>query len=282
MKRTVGWLAGISLAVSLSTAAFAQDDVKANTVLATVDGVNITLGHVVALRGRLPEQYQQLEDAVLFPAILDQLIQQTALMNTIKGKMDERLALSLENEKRAFLAAEVRVRASENELTEEAIQSAYNERYDSVLPEPEFNASHILVETEEEVLELINLLQDGADFAELAKEKSTGPSGPNGGSLGWFGLGAMVPPFEEAVQKMAVGEISSAVQTQFGWHVLILNDLRTQPVPTLDEVRPNLVAEMQADVVAAEIQKLTEEADIVRAEVDIDPAIIRDVSIFDE
>ncbi len=283
MNRYIRIIAVVTVSLATSaTVAVAQDTPTANTPMATVDGVDITLGHVVALRGRLPAEYQDLPNDVLMKAIVDQLIQQTVLMNAITRNLDDRSALALENEKRAFLASEMMTRISERDITAEELQTAYAERYESEIPDQEFNASHILVATEEEAIELVKILQDGADFATLAKERSTGPSGPSGGELGWFGKGRMVPEFETAVLRMAVDEISPPVQTQFGWHVIRLNDMRTPDVPTLEQVRPRLVVELQQQAVEAEIARLTETAEVSRFDDTIDPDLIRDISIFSE
>jgi peptidyl-prolyl cis-trans isomerase C len=274
-------LAAAALALT-STAGFAEDAITADTVIATVDGTNITVGHVIALRGRLPEQYQSLPDDVLFPGIVEQLIQHTVLEHAIRTQLDKRTELGLENESRAFLANEMLTRLSEREVTEDELKAAYVERYDAAIPDQEYNASHILVETEDEAKELKRLLDEGADFATLAREKSTGPSGPNGGELGWFGKGQMVQPFEEAVMSLAVGEVSNPVQTQFGWHVVKLNDMRNIAIPTLEDVRADLTMELQRDALEAEVTKLIDGATITRTEVEIDPAVIRDVSLFDK
>ena len=273
-------LAAAAFALS-AHAGFAEDAVTADTVIATVDGTDITVGHVIALRGRLPEQYQSLPDEVLFPGIVEQLIQHTVLEHAIRAQIDKRTTLGLENESRAFLANEMLTRLSEREVTEDELKTAYDEKYDGAIPDQEFNASHILVETEDEAKELKRLLDDGADFATLAREKSTGPSGPNGGELGWFGKGQMVQPFEDAVLSLAVGEVSNPVQTQFGWHVVKLNDMRNVAIPTLEDMRAELTMEIQRNALEAEVTKLIEGATITRTEVEIDPAVIRDVSLFD-
>ncbi len=282
MKFTTTLIAAASVAATLALGAFAEDAPTAKTVLATVNGTDITLGHVIALRGRLPDQYQSLPDEVLLNGIVEQLIQQTVLMDAIKANIDLRTSLGLENENRAFLAAEMLARLSEHPVTEEDLKTAYDEKYDSAVPDQEYNASHILVKTEDEAKEIIKLLQDGADFATMAKEKSTGPSGPNGGELGWFGKGAMVPEFEAAVMSLGVGEISQPVKTQFGWHVVRLNEIRNQAIPTLDQVRPDLTMELQQANVEAELERLTKAATITRSDVVVDPAAIRDVSLFDK
>lgn len=282
MNRLFSTLAGAGLAATLAFSVAAEDETTAATVLATVDGTDITIGHVVALRGRLPEQYQNLPDEILFNGIVEQLIQQTVLMKALEANIDKRTALGLENEGRAFLASEMLARLSEREVKEEDLRAAYAELYDGAVPEQEYNASHILVETEDKAKELIALLADGADFATLAKENSTGPSGPNGGELGWFGKGMMVEPFENAVLALAAGEISPPVETQFGWHVVKLNDIRDIAVPTFEDVRPDLSMELQQKLVEEELAKLTAAANITRVEVDVDPAVIRDVSVFDK
>jgi len=282
MKLTTKFLAGLAVSATLAFGVAAEETPTARTIIATVDGVNITLGHVIALRGRLPQQYQDLPDDVLYQGIVEQLIQQTVLMNGIKSQLDDRTALGLENEKRSFLASEMLARISEGEVSEDAINAAYAERYDAAIPDQEYDASHILVESREEADEIAKLVNDGAEFATVAKERSTGPSGPNGGSLGWFGKGQMVKPFEEAVVLLAVGEVSAPVETQFGWHVIKLNDMRNLTVPTLEDVRAEMTMELQQQQIDAEIARMAAESTVVRAEVNIDPAAIRDVSLFDK
>jgi peptidyl-prolyl cis-trans isomerase C len=281
MKFKVKTLIGAALAVSMAFGAAADEHPTADTVLATVDGVNITVGHVIALRSRLPEQYKQLPDDILFEGIVEQLIQQTVLMNAMKTEMDKRTTIGLENEGRAYLASEMMDKLTARDVSEEVLKSAYEARYDAAIPSQEYNASHILVATREEAVQLIGQLQQGADFATLAKENSTGPSGPGGGELGWFGKGDMVPTFEEAVLSLAIGEVSAPVETQFGWHVIKLNDIRNLEIPTLEQVRAQLTEEVQQAAVEEEVQNLTDAADVTRTKVNVDPSIIRDVSLFE-
>ena len=192
-------LAAGAIACFAATPVLAQDaEVTAETVVAVVNGTEITMGHVILLRTQLPEQYLSAPDDVLFEGILEQLIDQTLLGDTV-GDDTLELKLTLENEARALRAAIAIDGVISQPFSDEAIAAAYDEAYGNLPTDPEFNASHILVETVEEAEALIVALNDGADFAELAKEKSTGPSGPNGGELGWFGLGMMVEPFEAAV-----------------------------------------------------------------------------------
>ncbi|MGR3514659.1 MAG: foldase protein PrsA [Paracoccaceae bacterium] len=274
-------IVAVVTALSLPLTAKAEGHASADTVVATVNGTDITLGHMLVLRQRLPQQYQQLPPNVLFDGILDQLVQQTLLGQEIET-LSTASQVTLDNEMRALRASDEIRRVVDAAMTDEAIAAAYDETYGNTEPETEYNASHILVETEEEAAALVTELEGGADFAELAKEKSTGPSGPRGGELGWFGTGAMVAPFEEAVVALDVGAVSAPVQTQFGWHVIKLNESRIKDAPPLEQVRGQLQETIQADAVAKRIEELTESAEISRVTVEeIDPSLLNDPSLLD-
>ncbi len=261
----------------------AQDgEVAPDTVIATVNGTEITLGHMLVIRARLPQQYEDLDPKVLFDGILDQLVQQTLLSQTASDlTMTNRLIL--ENEDRALRASQIIANAARESTSEEAIQAEYEAEFANEPGEMEFNASHILVETEDEAKSIITELEGGADFAELAKEKSTGPSGPNGGLLGWFGPGMMVAPFEEAVLALEPGEISPPVQTQFGWHVVTLNDRRQTEAPTIDDVRDQLVETIQRRAVEELVEELKAAGEVALPDPDaFDPTIINNVTLLGE
>lgn len=276
MKRI---LAGAALSALVSFAANAQE---ADTVLATVNGTEITLGHLIAMQALLPDQYRQLPDQVLYEGMLEQLIQQEVMAAAAREVMSARMALGLENEERAFLAAALLDGVAQEPISEAELQAEYDAVYGSAETAMEYNASHILVETVEEAEALIGQLGDGADFAELARTSSIGPSGPNGGQLGWFSAGMMVPSFEEAVMTLEVGEISAPVETQFGWHVIILNDMREQAAPSIDEVRTELEEGLRQARVTTRMDELTAEAAIDRPELDIDAALIRNLDLLEE
>ena len=280
MKR---FLLTAATALALTSPAFAQDEVAGDTVLATVNGEAITVGHLIAMRQMLPAEYQTLPDEVLFDGMLEQLIQQQILAEAAEeNDLSREMQLGLENERRAFLAAMFMDDVAMAELTEEEIQAEYDALYGSAEPEVEYNAAHILLETEEEAQAMIDELADGADFAELAAENSIGPSGPNGGALGWFSAGMMVPEFEQAVFELEPGEVSAPVQTQFGWHVVLLNETREQPLPTLEDVAAELEESIRRARVDARLQELTDAAEIERSEVEVDPSVIRDEALITE
>ncbi len=259
----------------------ASADVTAETVIATVNGTEITLGEMIVLRAQLGEQYNQLPPEVLFEGLRDQLVQQQLLADTL-SEVPARVDYTLANEERSLKSGEIISDLVATAVTDEAVQEAYDAMFEGEELTQEFNASHILVETEEEALALIEELENGADFGMLARQNSTGPSGPNGGQLGWFGPGSMVPAFEEAVLALEVGEISEPVQTEFGWHVITLNEVRDEERPPLEAVRPQIVAQLQEQAILARIEELTETAEIDQLGVgDIDPSVLTNLDLLE-
>lgn len=281
---TLGTALGICLALPLAAQDTADTDAApadADTVVASVGGTDITLGHMIALRERLPEQYRQLPDEALFEGILTQLINQQAL-STRADASSPRTELILENERRAMLANTVLNDVAMGAVSDEAIEAAYEDQFGGAEPTTEWNAAHILLESEEDAAAVKAELDEGADFAELARERSTGPSAPNGGALGWFGPGMMVPEFEQAVSGLEPGDVSEPFETQFGWHVARLSEVREQEPPALDEVRDGLAEQIQQQAIEDAVTAATEEVEIVRPDISgIDPGVLSDPSLID-
>ena len=283
MRKGVTFLTTLVLAAGLAMPLHAQDEPSPETVVATVNGTDITLGHVIVAYTTLPAQYQQLGPEVLLPGIIDQLVRQTALAQSFTSDPSLAARLSLENEERSVMAGEAVERVMENSVDEAEVRAIYDEQFGSGTAGEEYNASHILVETEAEATAIIADLKDGADFAEVAREKSTGPSGPGGGELGWFGTGRMVPDFEAAVIALEVGEISAPVQTQFGWHVIKLNETRALDAPAFEDVRADIELELQQKAVQAHIEDLVSGADVVMPDIStLDPNLITNVDLLSE
>ncbi|MBN2630543.1 MAG: peptidylprolyl isomerase [Rhodobacteraceae bacterium] len=279
MTKWTGILAGFAVMGALAAPAMAQD-ATADTVVATVNGTAITLGHMIVLRESLPQQYQDLPDDVLFKGILDQLVQQTTLEQSI-GDLELKHRLALENDRRGYVSGVALQAVVEAAVTDAALQAAYDARFKDAEPAKEFNAAHILVETEEKANELKAQLDGGADFATLAKANSTDTgSGANGGSLGWFGLGMMVKPFEEAVVAAEIGKVTAPVKSDFGYHLILVTETRIAAAPTLDELRDELATEIERAAVEAHIKALTETADVQRPGEALDPKLLRDVSLL--
>ncbi|SDE66374.1 peptidylprolyl isomerase [Limimaricola pyoseonensis] len=274
-------LPAAALMAGLATTAAAQ---QASDVVATVDGTEITLGEMIITRSQLPQQYQQLPPDVLFQGILDQLIQQQVLADTVEGTPG-RVEYALENQRRSLLAGEAVNALMEAEVSDEELQAAYDENFAAAEPTQEYNASHILVETEEEAQAVLERLDAGEDFAEVAKEVSTDPgSGAQGGSLGWFADGMMVAPFQEAVAGLEAGETTETpVETQFGFHVIRLDDTRTQEPPALEDVRDQLASQIQQQKVEATLAELEGAAEITRPEEGaFDPALLNNLDLLEE
>jgi len=255
-------------------------DVTRDTVVATVDGTDITVGHMIITTAQLPQQYQALPPDVLFPLVMDQLIQQQVLAATLETDPG-RVRIALENERRSLLTGEVINALVEAAATDEAVQAAYDATFAGMEPVTEYNASHILVASEEEAIALKARLDAGEAFPDLAREASSDASGANGGELGWFGPGMMVEEFFNAVVELEAGQFSDPVETQFGWHLIALNETRLQAVPTLEEVREDIVGQVQQAAIEARLEELMSAATITRPdEGAFVPAVITDLDML--
>jgi peptidyl-prolyl cis-trans isomerase C len=293
MLKQTTLLASVALAGLLSAPVFAQDATTdtatetpaadaptAETVVATVNGVDITLGQMIITRSQLPEQYQSLPDDVLFSGILDQLIQQQTLASTLETD-PKRVTIAVENQRRTLLAGEVINSIVEGSVTDEAVQAAYDATYANAVPVTEYNASHILVATQEEAVAIKARIDGGEEFAVVAIETSTDSSAANGGNLGWFGPGMMVEPFEAGVVALEPGAVSDPIETQFGWHVIKLNETRVQPAPPMEDVRADLAGQVQQAAIEARLLELTEAGTIVRPEEGaFDPALLSNLDLL--
>ncbi|MCH1542965.1 MAG: peptidylprolyl isomerase [Alphaproteobacteria bacterium] len=237
------------LAVSLLAASWgvaqAQDlaqNLPQNTVV-TVNGIAITYDDIsmaedelLGLVGQLPEQ-QRFETLVSF--MVERLLAANAAR---KAGLEN----SAEVEKRvAFLKQkalqDVYVSGLLMErVNEESVSAYYQKNIVEGPKQEEVRARHILVDSREEAEAVIAAVKNGGDFIELAKKRSKGPSGAGGGDLGYFDRAAMVAPFSDAAFKLKKGKVSDPVKTQFGWHVIKLEDRRTKPTPALDDVRDQI------------------------------------------
>ena len=266
--------------VALTSPVWAEGETAA-TVVATVNGVDITLGQMIALKETLPEQYQSLPDDVLFKGILDQLVQQEALAQSVPN-LTSRETARLANDRRGYVSGVAIEGIVKIAVTDEALQAAYDKRFEDAAPQTEYNAAHILVDSEEKANDLKTKLAGGADFAELAKANSTDTgSGANGGDLGWFGLGMMVKPFEDAVIAAKVGEVSGPIKTDFGWHLILVKETRVAAKPTLDELRDELASEIENTAIEAKVKELTAAAKITKPGEAIDPTLLKNTALID-
>ena len=235
-------------------------------MVARINGADITRQEVIDSAADLPAQIQQQIDLV-FPQLLNRYIGLKLLGD--KGKADnlaqdpEVQKLMSEYETQAIRQVFVTRYLSEH-VTEDAIKARYEQKLKDNPPPEEVRAAHILVKTEDEAKAIIEQLKGGADFAGLAKEKSTDKgSGGNGGELGWFSKEVMVKEFADAAFAMKVDEVSQApVKSQFGFHIIKLEERRTQPAPTLDSQKEQIRAELSEETVQALVQTLRKEAKV--------------------
>lgn len=283
MAKAMRFLAGAILSAGLALPVLAEDAPTAATVVATVNGTEITLGHMIVARESLPEQYKALPADVLFKGILDQLVQQTALEQSMEGKLTRRDALQMENDQRGYVSSRALEGVVLGAVTDEALQAAYDAKFKDAKPQTEYSASHILVADEAKAKELLAQLEGGADFAELAKANSTDTgSGANGGDLGWFGLGMMVKPFEEAVVAATPGKVVGPVKTDFGYHLILVKETRIAAQPTLDDLRDELASEIEKNAIEAHVKSITEAAKVEKPGEGIDPALLSDLTLLDK
>lgn len=280
MTKYVRFWSSVAAIVFLAAPVLAEGETAA-TVVATVNGTNITLGQMIALKETLPEQYQTLPDDVLFKGILDQLVQQEALAQSVKD-LSARDSANIENDRRGYVSGVAIQAIVQTAVTDEALQAAYDARFKDAAPQTEYNASHILVETEEKANLLKQEIADGAAFADVAKANSTDTgSGANGGDLGWFGLGMMVKPFEDAVVAAKVGEVTGPIKSDFGYHLILVKETRVAANPTLDELRDELASELESAAIKAKVDELTAAATVTKPGEKIDPSILKNTALID-
>lgn len=240
----------------------AQDRIQ----VATLNDTPIWLDEVMAVAEGLPAEYRQAGIDQLYPQLVAEVANSRLAAAAAKAEgldQDTEVAQAMKLAADRVLAETYIRNAVALEVTDEAIQQAYDTFVADTASREQVTASHILVETEDDAKAIIDELNDGADFAQLAKDKSTGPSGPNGGSLGTFGRGQMVPAFENAAFGMPPGSHSAApVQTQFGWHVIMVTDKGTQPAPSLAEMRDQLAANISRQSFSRIVEGLRADANI--------------------
>lgn len=256
-------LAAVALVlIGVSTASFAQED----KIVAKVGGEPIYLKELEAILLSLPDQYRQVPLENLYEPLLQRAVQMHVLaMEGERTNMEESdsYKFGIAAAHRQLLEQATIASMLEEKLTDELVRARYQTMVDTFVGAEEIRARHILVEEEATANEIIAELDGGSDFAEVAKEKSTGPSGPNGGDLGFLGKGQMVPPFEEAAFALEAGQRSSApVQTQFGWHVIKVEEKRETAPPSLEQVRPQLSEEIARELEQEFVEGLVAEADL--------------------
>lgn len=256
-----------------------QEDVNKSDAVAVVNGQYISKASLDTLRQEISQRMR----GQAFPdeQLIEKLVQREILLqDAVKKKLDQtpEMVARLEMLKQSLLSqAALQDFIKNNEITDAELKAEY-EKQTGTGDNFEFKARHILVKTEAEAKEVIVKLDKGGDFTELAKELSTGPSGPKGGDLGWFAPKQMVAPFSEAVIAMENGQYSSEpVQTDFGFHVILREDSRAQAVPEFETVKAKMLPMLQRKKVKDYVAELRKQAKVevllVKVETEASPIV---------
>jgi len=235
-------------------------------VIATVNGSPITEDSYDFFKARLHQRIHP-DPAKERELILEQMINQRLLVGYAEAqKLDQEKDVyqALERQRDALLigAAQRDILKSYPDLTEEDVKARYDEEVKAT-HKTAYNVSHIVVPTEDEAKAIIAELKQGADFAKLAKEKSKGPTGEKGGELGWVQQGMVVPEFFAAVIKMNKGDYTTEpVKTEFGWHVIKINDTRKVDIPPYDKIKGDVARLIQQDRLKKKVEEMRAQAKI--------------------
>lgn len=291
MSRACRFAAALASTFFISSLAWAQqtqDQNPASTapdpamVLATVGGSDITLAELMLMVEQLPPQYQQAPLQMLYEPLLKQaierrLVSQAALKDGIDQDEEVKRRLASAQERllhRAYLRSKV-----EPEMSDDKLRARYEKDVKAQDGEDEVRARHILLETREDADAVATELKGGADFAELAKSRSKGPSSSKGGDLGFFKRGDMVPEFSEAAFALDVGGMSEPVQTQFGWHIIKVEERRQGEPPSFEQSVDALREATAKDVVNEVLKTLSGEVEIKAFNLDGTPREIPSLGV---
>jgi peptidyl-prolyl cis-trans isomerase C len=256
-------LAGVLLCLPLAAAAQAP---AGDPVVARVNGADILRSQVVAVQQMLPAQYRDLPFKDLFPVLVRQLVDTKLLADAAReAKLDQddgvKRRLAMANDRvleQVYVDDQLKRR-----VTDDTLKARFAEMSKDFKPTPQVRARHILLATERDARAVIADLEKGGDFAKIAQERSRDGAAAKGGDLGYFGQGDMVPAFAEAAFKLKPGEYSKApVQTQFGWHVIRVEDRRTFSGPSFEEAREELFNTVSQETVDKVLDSLREKAAI--------------------
>lgn len=237
-------------------------------VVARVDGVEIRLSEVAEAAQRLPEQLRGMPPQVLFPLLIDQMISEAVVTQAgrkagLQNSPEVRRQLvQIEDQlvQQALIGREIQA-----SVTEASLRARYQREIADQPAEAEVRARHILVQTESEARAIIVSLGGGADFAATAREKSRGPGAAEGGDLGFFKKEDMPEPLANAAFALQPGQVApEPVRTQFGWHVVKVEERREQPRPSFEEAEPGLRRAASEEVAEALVERLRGEAKIER------------------
>ncbi|HTI86945.1 MAG TPA: peptidylprolyl isomerase [Alphaproteobacteria bacterium] len=241
----------------------------ADPVVGRVNGEAVLRSDVLREAETLPPQFQQMPIEALWPVLLDRVIDRKLIAGAARKDglaNDADVKARMKDLEDRVLEQTFLVKRMQKQVTEAAMQKRYAEMIGAMKPEARVHARHILVKTRDEAVDIIRELAKGTDFAKLAGERSQDPSSAKaGGDLGWISKEQVVGPFGDAVFAMKKGETSRApVQTQFGFHVIRVDDIQADYKPSYDEKRDEIQQALSEDVEGAERSRLRNGAKIER------------------
>lgn len=240
-------------------------------LVAKVDGENIYLSEILEMAKQLPREYQKLSLDTVFPSLLSRAIDARLVRSAgiKKGFSTDPEVKKRLKEIEGQIVSEVFLKKTiSSQITEAALQKLYAETKSEMAGEEEVKARHILLNDEDKAIKLIKSLKDGAEFSGTAAKHSTGPSASSGGDLGWFTRGQMVPEFSEAAFKLKPGQIvDQPVKTQFGWHIILVEDRKKAAPPSFDEAQGQLASKLSQTLLAGLLEKLRGNAEIERFDI---------------
>lgn len=249
---------------------------KGNPVVAKVDGKDITRVDVFRFIKMMPANVQQLPPQAIYPMALDQVVNTRLVQNKAE-------ASGLENDpevKQQMAMAEQQIirsvyiqRAVDKEISDSDLKAKYNEAIGDQPDVEELKAAHILVDSEAKAQDIIAKLKDGGDFTKLAAENSGDPGNKDkGGDLGWFAKQDMVPEFADAAFKIGKGKVSETpIKTQFGYHVVKVEDKRMRAKPSFEEMKPMLQTEVRREKLETMLNEWKTAAKIEKFDINGDP-----------
>src|SRR5579863_1708454 len=239
----------------------------ANPVLAKVNGAEIRQSDVTLAEEELGPSLAQMDPATKKENVLAFLIDMKIVAKAAEDKKIEdrpdfkaRLAFS----RNRLLMDNLLATEGKAATTEEAMKKVYDEAAKQIAGEQEVHARHILVETEDEAKAIEAELKKGTDFGELAKSKSKDPGASDGGDLGFFTKDQMVPEFANVAFSLEPGKISDPVKTQFGWHIIKVEEKRNRKAPDFEQVKPQIETYVTRKAQAEYVAKLRESAKVER------------------
>ncbi len=256
--------------VALSPAAFAQPKQTAKTaedpVVARVNGQPIHRSTVLEFYNQLPPQMAQIPLEQIAPGIINELAARKLLSDAAeKAKLGDNADVKkqLQSAREQVLQQAYLDRKVKEELTDAKLKARYDELIQQQPPQEEVHARHILVASEADAKAALEEVKKGADFTEVSKKRSTGPTAATGGDLGFFTKDKMVPPFAEAAFKLQPGQVTETpVQTQFGWHIIKVEARRKSEPPKFEDVRGQVQEMMSGEVVEKVVADLRKGAKI--------------------